>query len=46
MLGLTWLKVKFELKLSKSNEKENETKTKLKWMRRQIKDDVKFGKYE
>ena len=45
MLGPTLLKKKFRLKFSNQMEKKGKTKTKWKWMGRQIKDDVKFGKY-
>ena len=46
MVGPTWLKVKFDLKLSNQMEKKMRKKMKWKWMGRQIKNDVKCGKYE
>ena len=46
MLGPTLLKKKFRLKFSNQMEKKaKQKKTKWKWMGRQIKDGVKFGKY-
>ena len=45
MLGPTWLKVKFELKLSDQMEKKT-TKMKWEWIGREIKDHVKFETYE
>ena len=47
MLGPTWFKVKFKLKLSNQVKRKTKRKqTGWKWMGRQIKDDVKFGEYE
>ena len=45
-MGPTWLKVKFDLKLSNQMEKKMKKKMKWKWMGRQIKNDVKCGNYE
>ena len=45
MLGPTWLNVRFKLKVSNQMEK-SQTKIKWKWMGRQIKNNVNFGKNE
>ena len=45
MLGPTWLNVRFKLKVSNQMEK-TQTKIKWKWMGRQIKNNVNFGKNE